>query len=92
MKYLLIVSFNPSLSNLYIFKSSFLDATSKNLSGKAWILTGLYISLSDINSNTLDSNVKLGVRKIENDTIIDTVTGILINDISLKKSRDYITI
>ncbi len=44
------------------------------------------------NSNTLDSNVKLGVRKIENDTIIDTVTGILMHDISLKKSRDYIPI
>ncbi|WP_297205352.1 hypothetical protein [uncultured Brachyspira sp.] len=42
--------------------------------------------------NTLDSNVKLGVRKIENNTITDTVIGILMHDISLNKNRDYIPI
>ncbi|WP_300711315.1 hypothetical protein [uncultured Brachyspira sp.] len=42
------------------------------------------------NANTLDSNVKLGVRKIENYTINDAAIGILIHDISLDKERDYI--
>ena len=49
-------------------------------------------NLDSIANNTLDSNIKLGVRKIENNTIIDTVMGALIHDISLKKERDYIPI
>ncbi|WP_300366106.1 hypothetical protein [Brachyspira sp.] len=41
-------------------------------------------------SNTLDSNVKLGIRKIENYTINDAAMGTLMHDISLDKDRDYI--
>lgn len=44
------------------------------------------------NVNTLDSNVKLGIRKIESDTISSTVIGILMHDISLDKESDYIPI
>ena len=48
-------------------------------------------NIKDI-KNTLDSNVKLGIRKIETSTVIDTVVGILMHDITLNKSRDYIPI
>ncbi|PTY40688.1 hypothetical protein [Brachyspira hampsonii] len=44
------------------------------------------------NTNTLDSNVKLGVRKIENSTISEIAIGVLMHDISLDKPKDYIPI
>lgn len=44
------------------------------------------------NVNSLDSNVKLGVRKIEDNTIYETVMGVLMHDIALDKGRDYIPI
>lgn len=42
--------------------------------------------------NSLESNVKYGIRKIENDTIIDTAVSILMHDITLNKKIDYIPI
>ena len=42
--------------------------------------------------DSLDSNVKLGIRKIENSTIAETAVGVLMHDISLKNDRDYIPI
>ncbi|MBW5380410.1 hypothetical protein, partial [Brachyspira hampsonii] len=44
------------------------------------------------NPNTLDSNVKFGVRKIENSTISEIAIGVLMHDISLDKPKDYIPI
>ena len=43
-------------------------------------------------ADTLDSNVKLGIRKIENYTAVDTAIGVLMHDITLDKDRDYIPI
>ena len=42
--------------------------------------------------NTLDSNVKLGVRKIENNTISEIAISVLMHDIALDKEKDYIPI
>ena len=44
------------------------------------------------NANTLDSNVKLGVRKIENNTISEIAISVLMHDIALDKEKDYIPI
>ncbi|MCZ9840364.1 hypothetical protein OFR22_11830 [Brachyspira hyodysenteriae] len=53
----------------------------------------IYQRYNLINSvNTLDSNVKLGVRKIENNTIVETAIGVLMHDISLDKEKDYVPI
>ena len=40
--------------------------------------------------NSLEANVKLGIRKLEANTLLDTSIGILMHDIALENDHDYI--
>ncbi|ADG72674.1 hypothetical protein [Brachyspira murdochii] len=42
--------------------------------------------------NSLETNVKLGIRKVEANTLLDTSIGVLMHDIALENDHDYIPI